>query len=498
MKRREFITLLGGAAAAWPLAARAQQPPQPVRRIGVLMTNAEHDSEAQQRVKALNQGLEKLGWAPGRTVRIDYRFAVVDADRTRNSAAELVALAPDVILAHTPAMVAALKQATDTIPIVFVQASDPISLRVVTGLSHPSGNVTGFVLFEPSLAGKWLQFLTEVSPRITRALVLQGAANPSSEGFLRSLQAVASSPRVSLESTEVRDALDIERAVSAIAAHPNSGLIVFPSPIATAQRDLIIRLAARHRLPAVYPFRFFVTAGGLMFYGANNIDQWRQAASYVDRIFLGTHPRDLPIQLPTKFDLAINLKTAKALGLEVPPTVLARRRRGDRMKRREFITLLGGAAAWPLPARAQQPAKVAQIGFLDFGPASARASRVEALQGGLRDLGYVEGENIVFRFRWVESVEQLPELAAQLVRMNVDVILAMSSTMVEPARRATKTIPIVFAAHADPVGVGHVASLARPGGNITGMSMLLTELAAKELEILIFRICNASTHSSLD
>ena len=323
MRRREFITMLGGAVAGWPLAGSAQQPPQPVRRIGVLMTNAEHDSEAQQRVKALNQGLEKLGWAPGRTVRIDYRFAVVDADRTRNSAAELVALAPDVILAHTPAMVAALKQATDTIPIVFVQASDPISLRVVTGLSHPSGNVTGFVLFEPSLAGKWLQFLTEVSPRITRALVLQGAANPSSEGFLRSLQAVASSPRVSLESTEVRDALDIERAVSAIAAHPDSGLIVFPSPIATAQRDLIIRLAARHRLPAVYPFRFFVTAGGLMFYGANNIDQWRQAASYVDRIFLGIHPRDLPIQLPTKFDLAINLKTAKALGLEVPPTLLA-------------------------------------------------------------------------------------------------------------------------------------------------------------------------------
>ena len=255
--------------------------------------------------------------------QIDYRFGVVDADRTRNSAAELVALAPDVLLAHNPAMVAALKQATDTIPIVFVQASDPITLRVVTGLSHPSGNVTGFVLFEPSLAGKWLQFLTEVSPRITRALVLQGAANPSSEGFLRSLQAVASSPRVSLESTEVRDALDIERAVSAIAAHPDSSLIVFPSPIATAQRDLIIRLAARHRLPAVYPFRFFVTAGGLMFYGANNIDQWRQAASYVDRIFLGIHPRDLPIQLPTKFDLAINLKTAKALGLTVPPSLLA-------------------------------------------------------------------------------------------------------------------------------------------------------------------------------
>ena len=322
IRRREFVALLGGAAA-WPVAARAQQQSQPVRRIGVLMTNAEHDLEAQQRVKALNQGLEKLGWVPGRTVKIDYRFAVVDADRTRNSAAELVALAPDVILAHNPAMVAALKQATDTIPIVFVQASDPISLRVVTGLSHPSGNVTGFVLFEPSLAGKWLQFLSEVSPRMTRVLVLQGVANPSSAGFLHSLQAVASSARVSLESIEVRDASDIERAVSAIAAHPDSGLIVFPSPIATAQRDLIIKLAAQHRLPAVYPFRFFVTSGGLMFYGANNIDQWRQAASYVDRIFSGIHPRDLPVQLPTKFDLAINLNTAKALGLAIPQGVLA-------------------------------------------------------------------------------------------------------------------------------------------------------------------------------
>jgi putative tryptophan/tyrosine transport system substrate-binding protein len=323
MRRREFITLLGGAAVTWPLAARAQQPQQRVRRIGVLMTNAKDDSEAQHRIRALNQGLEKLGWAPGHTVRIDYRFSVVDSDRTRSSAAELVALAPDVILAHTPAMVDALKQATNTIPIVFVQASDPVSLGLVTGLSHPTGNVTGFVLFEPSLAGKWLQVLHEVSPGITRVLVLQGAANPSSAGYLRSLQAVASSPGVSLQSIEVRDAVDIERAVSTVAAFTNSGLIVLPSPISTAQRELIITLAARHRLPAVYPFRFFVTAGGLMFYGANNIDQWRQAASYVDRIFWGAQPRDLPIQLPTKFELVINLKTAKSLGLEVPAKLLA-------------------------------------------------------------------------------------------------------------------------------------------------------------------------------
>ena len=324
MRRRDFISLLGGATATvWPLAARAQQPPTAVRRIAVLMTNAEDDPEAQSRIVALNQGLEKLGWAPGRTVKIEYRFAVVDADRTRNTAAELVASAPDVILAHTPAMVVALMQATNTIPIVFVQASDPVSLRLVTGgLSQPSGNVTGFVLFEPSLAGKWLQFLKEVSPGITRVLVLQGVANPSSAGFLRSLQAVAS-PAVSVEGMEVREAVDVERAISAVAAHTNSGLIVLPSPIATVQRELIIKLAAQHRLPAVYPFRFFVTAGGLMFYGANNVDQWRQAASYVDRIFWGTQPRDLPIQLPTKFELVINLNTAKALGIVIPPGVLA-------------------------------------------------------------------------------------------------------------------------------------------------------------------------------
>ena len=322
-RRREFITLLGGAAAAWPLAARAQQSPQRVRRVGVLMSNAEDDPEAQQRVEALNQGLKKLGWAPGHTIRIDYRFAVVDADRTRTSAVELVALGPDVILAHTPAMVAALRQATDTIPIVFVQAFDPVSLRQVMGLSHPGGNVTGFVLFEPSLAGKWLQILTELSPEITRVLVLEGAGNPSSAGFLRSLQAVAASPGVSLERLEVRDAAEIERSIGAAAAPRNSGLIVLPSPIVTAQRELIITLAARHRLPAVYPFRFFVTAGGLMFYGANNVDQWRQAASYVDRIFGGAQPADLPIQLPTKFELVINLKTAKSLGLEIPPKVLA-------------------------------------------------------------------------------------------------------------------------------------------------------------------------------
>jgi putative tryptophan/tyrosine transport system substrate-binding protein len=312
-----------GSAAVWPLGANAQQGER-MRRIGLLMTNAEHDLEAQNRVKALNQGLEKLGWAPGRTVRIDYRFGVVDADRTRAAAAELVALAPDVILAHNPAMVAALKRATDKIPIVFVQASDPVSLGLVTGLSHPTGNVTGFVLFEPSLAGKWLQVLREVSPEIRRALVLAGAANPSSASYLHSLQAMASSAEVSIESIEVRDAIDIELAVSAARPHTNYGLIVLPSPVATAHRELIIKLATRHNLPAVYPFRFFVEAGGLMFYGANNIDQWRQAASYVDRILLGAQPKDLPIQLPTKFELVINLRAAKALGLAVPAMLLAR------------------------------------------------------------------------------------------------------------------------------------------------------------------------------
>jgi len=314
--RREFITLLGGAAATWQIAARAQQP-GPMRRIGVLMSNAETDSEAVARVRALEQGLQKLGLTKGRNIVIDYRWDVADPDRVRSSVREVIELNPDVILAHTPATTVALKQATGTIPIVFVQAADPINLGLVPSLATPGGNVTGFVLIEPSLGGKWLQLLRDAAPQITRALALYHAANPSSPGFLTSMDAVATPLGVTLTKAAVSDAAGIERAIVAFAG-PNSGLIVLPGPIFTPHRDQIIELAVSHKLPTIYPFKFWVTSGGLMSYSADNIDQWRQAASYIDRIFRGVQVRDLPIQLPTKFDLVINLKAAKALGLTLP------------------------------------------------------------------------------------------------------------------------------------------------------------------------------------
>ena len=481
MRRREFIALLGGAAA-WPIGARAQQAER-VRRIGALMGFAADDLEGRTRLTAFVQALQQFGWTDGRNARIDTRWGGLNAGDIRKFATELVELAPDVILTSSSAATAPMLQATRTIPIVFTIVIDPVGAGYVDNLARPGGNVTGFTIYEYSMSGKWLELLKSIAPSLTRAIVLRDPAVASGPGQFAAIQAVAQSLGVELRPVDVRDAGEIERAIAAFAQRANSGLIVTGSTGAAVHRELIITLAARHRLPAIYNSRFWTAADGLMSYGPDFLDQFRRAAGYVDRILRGEKPSDLPVQAPTKFELVLNLKTAKALGLTIPRQALARRR-GDRMRRREFITLLGGAAGWPIAARAQQPAILAQIGFLDFGPASAQASRVEALQGGLRDLGYVEGKNIVFRFRWVESVEQLPELAAQLVRMNVDVILAMSSTMVEPARRATKTIPIVFAAHADPVGVGHVASLARPGGNITGMSMLLTELAAKEMEIL--------------
>ena len=269
------------------------------------------------RARALEQGLQKLGFTKGRNIVIDYRWDVTDPDRVRSSVREAIELNPDVILAHTPATVVALKQATVTIPIVFVQAADPINLGLVPSLSNPGGNVTGFVLIEPSLGGKWLQLLRDAAPQITRALALYHAGNPSSPGFLNSMEAVAPPLGVTLMGGAVSNPAEIERAIATFAG-PNSGLIVLPGPIFTAQRDRIIELAALHRLPAIYPFKFWVTSGGLMSYSADNIDQWRQAASYIDRIFRGVQARDLPIQLPTKFDLVINLKAANVLGLTLP------------------------------------------------------------------------------------------------------------------------------------------------------------------------------------
>jgi len=323
MKRRAFITLVGGATVAWPIAARAQQSER-VRRIGVLMNLTADDLEASARLTALAQGLQQLGLTVDRNVRLDYRWGAVDADSSRRYAAEMVALAPDVILASGTPAVAALQQATPTVPIVFVNAVDPVGAGLVDSLAQPGGNTTGFTLFEYGISAKWLELLKEIAPQLKRAAVLRDAAIASGIGQLAVIQAAAPSFGVEVRPVGVRDADGIERAVTAFARSSNGGLIVAASTLAAVHRKLIIALAAHHRLPAVYSFRYYATSGGLISYGPDSTDQFRRAASYVDRILKGEKPADLPVQAPTKYELAINLKTAKALGIEVPPTLLAR------------------------------------------------------------------------------------------------------------------------------------------------------------------------------
>jgi putative ABC transport system substrate-binding protein len=324
LRRREFITLLGGAAAAWPLAARAQQQPERMRRIGVLTNLVADDPEAQARVGAFLQGLQELGWAVGRNMRIEYRWGAGDADRTRGYAAELVALAPDVILTSGASALAPLLQATRSVPVVFAQVPDPVGAGFVNSLARPGGNTTGFITYEYGLSGKWLELLTQIAPSVTRAAVIRDPAVSAGTGQWGAIQAVAPSVRVLVSPVNVRDAGEIERDVAAFAHGSNSGLIVTASALAIRHRNLIVTLAARHRLPAVYYQRGFVTGGGLISYGPDFIDQYRRAAGYVDRILKGEKPSELPVQAPTKYELVINLKTAKALGLEIPPTLLAR------------------------------------------------------------------------------------------------------------------------------------------------------------------------------
>jgi putative ABC transport system substrate-binding protein len=321
--RREFITLVGGAAATWPLTARAQQPER-MRRIGVLANLASDDAEGQARLAAFHQGLQQLGWTVGRNAQIDYRWGAGDADRIRKFAAELVALAPDVILSTGSPSVAALQQATRTVPIVFVTVVDPVSSGFVDTLARPGGNITGFALYEYSISGKWLQLLKEIAPRVTRAAVIRDPALTAGGGQLGVIQAVAPSVGVEVTPVNVRDAGEIERAITAFARSPNGGLIVTGSTLAGVHRHLIIALAARHKTPAVYSVPYFVVDGGLISYGPDTVDQYRRAAGYVDRILKGEKPADLPVQAPTKYQLVINLKTARALGLDVPPTLLAR------------------------------------------------------------------------------------------------------------------------------------------------------------------------------
>ena len=321
MKRRTFVTLLG-AAATWPVPARAQQREQ-MRRIGVLSATGMDDQENKVRLAAFEQRLQQLGWTDGHNVRIDYRFAAANLENYRNYAAELVALAPHVILAPGTSLVHML-QATRTIPIVFPIAADPVGSGLVESLSRPGGNATGFLVFEYDLSAKWLELLKEIAPSVTRAAVLRDPTAATGIGQFAVIQSVARSVGVEVSPLNLRDYSETERAVTAFARSSNGGVIVAASALASVQRNLIIELAARHKLPAVYFERHFVASGGLISYGADQIDGYRRAAAYVDRILKGEKPADLPVQAPTKYELIINLKTAKALGLAVPPTVLAR------------------------------------------------------------------------------------------------------------------------------------------------------------------------------
>jgi putative tryptophan/tyrosine transport system substrate-binding protein len=322
MKRRKFITLLGGAAA-WPMAVPAQQPKR-VRRIGVLNTFAADDQEGHRRVAAFLQALQPLGWTIGHNVGIEHRWGSGDPASTRKNAEELAALAPDVILTSGAAGVAPLLQATRSVPIVFVLVADPVGAGFVDSLARPGGNATGFIAQEYGLAGKWLELLKEIAPNVTRAAVVRDPAITAGIGMFGAIQSVAPSLGVDLTPVNVRDPGEMERALTQFARTPNGGLIVTASALAFTHRDLIVSLAARHKLPAVYYARPHVAAGGLAFYGPDILDQYRRAAGYVDRILKGEKPADLPVQAPTKYELVINLKTAKALGLTVPPSLLVR------------------------------------------------------------------------------------------------------------------------------------------------------------------------------
>jgi putative ABC transport system substrate-binding protein len=315
MQRREFITLLGGAATAWPLDVRAQ--PTKMRRIGVLSAFAKTDPEGPARLTTFQQGLERLGWTVGRNVQIDFRWTAGGTEGMSARAKELVELAPDVIMVQSNPGVAALRQITRMIPIVFVSVADPVESGFVESLARPGGNVTGFTNFEASMGGKWLEALKEIAPGLKRVLAILQIETAANAGFLRAAESAAPSLGVALTAGSVHNAAEIDRAVTAFIAAPNGGLIVMPHPVTAGNRELILRLTAQHRLPAIYPFRYFAAAGGLMSYGVDQVDMYRRAVTYVDRILRGAKPEELPVQASNKFELVINLKTAKALGLDV-------------------------------------------------------------------------------------------------------------------------------------------------------------------------------------
>jgi putative tryptophan/tyrosine transport system substrate-binding protein len=322
MRRRRFITLLGGAVATWPLAARAQ-PGERLRQVGVLLPYSEGDAEGRAVVAALQHGLQSLGWAEGRNVRFEVRRAAGDPDKARALARELIGMAPDVIVPSSNLVTTIMLEETRTIPIVFIFVGDPVGSGYVASIARPGGNATGFAVLETAIAGKWVDTLHEIAPQISRVGFILHPETPANIGLLRAAEAAAPTG-VNVIPLSVHNAVEIERAVTAFVTQPNSGLVAAPHAVTFANRDLIVELASRFRIPAVYPFRNFAAAGGLISYGTDQIDMWRQGAAYVDRVLRGVKPADLPAQFPTKYELVVNLKTAKALGLNVPQNLLGR------------------------------------------------------------------------------------------------------------------------------------------------------------------------------
>ena len=322
MKRREFISLLGGAAVAWPLAGRAQQRER-MRRVGVFIGMSEHDPDSKRRLVAFQQGLEKLGWSEGRNIHLDVRFALpANEQQVQILVKELLALSPDVVVVQSTAPTAAFRRESRNIPIVFALVGDPIGAGFIANLARPGGNLTGLTLYEGSIAGKWLAMLKEIAPRVTRAAFIINPKVSSFAHFASEAETMAQSLAIELVLSIIENASDIGRVIESFASLPNGGLVLPPDATTTAHRDLVVALAARYRLPAVYAWRQFVTAGGLMSYGVDVFEQFRQTASYVDRILRGSQPADLPVQAPTKYETVLNLKTAKALGLTVPSGLL--------------------------------------------------------------------------------------------------------------------------------------------------------------------------------
>jgi len=491
MRRREFITLFSGVAAVWPLVARAQERALPV--IGYLSFTS--PDERPTLLTAFLQGLEQAGYLVGRDVKVEYRSAGGHYERLPALAAELVKL-PVAVIAATGGEVSAraAKGATSQIPIVFTTGSDPVSAGLVAAINRPGGNVTGVNLLGYDLDAKRLQLLHELLPHVSTIGVLVLASNPAIPQALKDMQAAADVIGRHLVILNAATDAELDSAFASLLPQGIGALLITTSPFFEGSRDRLVALAERYRMPVFYPWREYVTVGGLISYGTSFTESYRQAGLYVGRILKGESPADLPVVQATKFELLVNLKTAKTLGLTVPNTLSCRRRRGDRVttsiKRREFISRLGGAAAmtslsWPLAARAQQPGKLPMVGFIRDGSADASARLVAAFRKGLNETGTIEGQNVTVEYHWLEGhYDRLPALLADLIRRPVAVIAAPGNTVALTAKAATATIPIVFGVGEDPVQLGLVTSLARPGGNATGINFFAQEVTAKRLRLL--------------